>query len=80
MSMTDEYRSDPPDDLPPDFNDWPYEERIEWAMSMYSRSGIIMQLLTRSNYPGANEVEKDHELTKEELAAIYIGFRGYADD
>lgn len=79
MSASDNLRSEPPDDLPPGIEEWPYKARIEWAKSMYLREGLIMQLLTRANYPNPNLRGKDMHLTKDELAAIYLAVRGVAE-
>ncbi|MFC7072837.1 hypothetical protein ACFQJ7_13830 [Halovenus rubra] len=79
MSSEDKYRTEPPDDLPSGIENWPYEQRIEWAKSMYLREGLIMQLLTRGNHPNPSLRGKDMHLTKEELAAIYLAVRGVAE-
>ena len=68
-----EYVTEAPDDLPPGIESWPYSQRIEWATSMYRREGLIRKLLTMADYPQANQTRgKDHHLTKDELAAIYL--------
>ncbi|MFC7057256.1 hypothetical protein [Halovenus salina] len=76
---SDNYRDDPPDDLPPGIEQWPYEARLEWVQSMYLREGLIATMLTRSNYRNPDLRGKDMHLTKEELAAIYLRMRGVAE-
>jgi hypothetical protein len=75
----EEYRDDRPDDLPPAIQQWPYRERINWVKSMYLREGMILNLLTRANYPEPEPRGKDTHLTKDELAAIYLAVRGVAE-
>ena len=56
--------------LPPEFWNWPVDQRADWMTHAEHRRGLITKLLLEAGLePGS--IERNHYLTEKELAAVH---------
>lgn len=63
---------------PPNFSSWPPDDQIVHVDMTMTRAGLIAGCLGHAGMrPVVEEIDRNHTLTKEELAGIYLALEGF---